>query len=204
MAWSQNSAAVAPSRPEGQWQLRPPHQTQRRVRGGFTPPSRHPSEGSGTLGAAAGAVKEAAGAHNRRLILRGKTTKGTKDTKGSRFVSFSPFVVDGLAGSSRQRPCIPGPQGLHRPPTPSGPRRFRVSPPETPLPRGSFFVSFVLFVVLSPFQAARDTRSRHPRHLRFRDHPTGEGHRGLSDTQSLGCLTTKGRRVGSGRRSRGA
>ena len=57
--------------------------------------------------------------HNRRLIRRGKTTKTTKDTKGSRFVTFPPFVVDGLAGNSRQRPCIPGSQGLHRPPAPS-------------------------------------------------------------------------------------
>ena len=83
-------------------------------------------------------------AHNRRLIRRDKTTKGTKDTKGSRFVSFVPFVVDGLAGSSRQRPCIPGSQGLHRPPPPSWPRRPRVSPPETPLPRGLLRVLRVL------------------------------------------------------------
>ena len=71
MVWSRGSAAAAPSRPEGQWQLRPPHQTQRRVRGGFAPPSRHPSEGRRRLGAAAGAVKEAAGAHNRRFASRG-------------------------------------------------------------------------------------------------------------------------------------
>jgi len=39
-----------------------------------------------------------------------------------------------------------------------------------------------LFVVFSPFQAARDARFCHPRHPRFRDHPTGEEHRWGSDT----------------------